>query len=334
VSRSPRISIILPFLDAAPTLPAALASIRDQSYQDWELIAYDDGSTDDSRALVESFANEDRRVRVMGTSHVGIVQAPLEACAQANGSFLARMDADDVALPLRLEKQVGLLTTDPDIALCGTQVKMHGASVGSGRRRYEAWLNGLVTHEDIVREIFVECPIAHPTLMMRREAYLAVGGYEDHAWPEDYDLIVRCWRKGFRLANVPEELLEWHDTPSRLSMRDTRYDETAFRALKRHYLFSSYLKEDKRFYQWGAGEVGKRWLREWGRVGPEAVVDINPRKIGTKIHGFPIIAPEELPPSGDVFVVVAVGAPGARDVIRAWFTGVRYEEGLHYVFIA
>ena len=334
MSNIPRISVILPFYNAESTLGAAVASIGAQSFTDWEMIAFDDGSTDDSREIAESLSAEDDRVRVVASPHVGIVRALSEGCAMARGEFLARMDADDKSAPLRFEKQLALFAADSELALCGTQVNMMGASLASGRRRYERWLNALVTHEDMVRELFVECPIAHPTFMMRRAAYISIGGYEDHGWPEDYDLIMRCWQGGFKLGKVDEALFDWHDSATRLSMHDARYDETSFRALKRHYLLGSYLQSHESFYQWGAGEVGKRWLREWGSRCPTAVVDIHPRKIGTNIHGFEIIAPEQLPPPEDVFVLVAVGAPGARDEIRQWFDGGGYEEGEQYLFVA
>ena len=334
MSNAPRISVILPFYNAERTLYAALTSIRQQTIAEWEMIAFDDGSTDGSLEIAKSLSEKDDRVRVVVSAHVGIVQALSDGCAMARGEFLARMDADDTCAPLRFEKQLALFAANPDLALCGTQVNMTGAVVASGRRRYERWLNALVSHEDIVRELFVECPIAHPTFMMRRDAYESVGGYEEEGWPEDYDLIMRFWQGGLRLGKVDEALFDWHDSGTRLSMCDTRYDEASFRALKRHYLFASYLKGHENFYQWGAGEVGKRWLREWGSRRPKAVVDIHPRKIGTKIHEFPIIAPEQLPAPEDVFVLVAVGAPGARDEIRQWFAGGRYEEGRHYLFVA
>ena len=98
--------------------------------------------------------------------------------------------------------------------------------------------------------------------------------------------------------------------------------------------FEGPLRGGRPFYQWGAGEVGKRWLREWQERKPEAVVDINPRKIGRRIHDAPVIAPEDLPPPGETFVVVAVGAPGARTDIRDWLTPRGYEETRDFLFLA
>ncbi len=328
------VSVILPFYNAEATLARAIESIRSQTLTDWELIAWDDGSTDNSPKIAAKQAQEDARIKLQGGAHTGIVGALQQACALARGHYIARMDADDVSLPNRLEKQFTFLESHPGVTLCGAQVQMVGEGIGSGRRRYEQWLNALASHEDIVRDMFIECPIAHPAFFLRCEAFETAGGYQDHGWPEDYDLIMRLWQQGGRLANLPEPLLQWHDATNRLSMTDPRYEEGSFRALKRHHLARTYLKGRESFYQWGAGEVGKRWLREWGEMRPEAVVDINPRKIGREIHGTLVIEPEPLPPPGESFIVIAVGTPGAREDIRAWLNPRGYTETLDYLFLA
>lgn len=330
----PVVSVILPFHNASETLERAVHSIRQQSFGDWGLIAFDDGSTDGSREIVEGCAPEDTRIHVVPSEHVGIVEALRRACAISKGKYVLRMDADDIAMPDRIKKQAALMESHPDVALCGTRVTIVGTTVGSGTRRYEAWINGLVRHEDIVRELFVECPLPHPTFCIRRDAYERVGGYQDHGWPEDYDLVMRFWQAGMRLGKVPEPLLEWHHSACRLSMTDPRYSEAAFRALKRHYLFETYLRDRPVFHQWGAGEVGKRWLRDWSTPRPFAVVDIHPRKIGRKIHGYRVIAPEQLAPPCATFIVIAVGSPGARDEIRGRLDPCGYHELRDYIFIA
>lgn len=329
----PEITVLLPVRDARDTLARAIDSILDQSFPDWELILFDDGSTDGSLAIAQAHARRDSRIRVVASDSVGLVEALRQASRLAKGQWLARMDADDVAHPERLQAQLALMRSDPRIALCGTRVQMVGERIGTGRRRYEAWINGLLTHDDIVRDLFVECPIPHPTFLMRRDAFQDAGGYRDSLWAEDYDLCLRFFLAGWRFAKTSEVLLDWRESAGRLSMTDPCYSPQSFRHLKRHYLFMSYLK-DRPFHQWGAGEVGKEWLREWGRQRPRAVVDINPRKIGRTIHGCPVIAPEDLPPPGQTFTVVAVGAPGARDEIRQWMRPRAYRELNDYLFIA
>lgn len=324
----------MPCYNAAGTVGAAIESIQAQTRRDWECIIVDDGSTDTSRALVGSYAAHDRRIRAIALPHGGIVRALQAGCALAQAPLLARMDADDVAMPERLGKQAEYMREHPETALCGTHVRMIGTELGEGRLRYQEWLNGLRNHEDIMRELFIECPLAHPTFMLRREAFERARGYEEHGWAEDYDLCMRLFLAGARFGVIPETLLQWRDSPGRLSMNAERYSLARFRALKRAYLGQSYLRDRARFHQWGAGEVGKLWLREWETLKPEAVVDIHPRKIGRKIHGVPVIAPDDLPGPNTTFIVIAVGAPGAREEIRAWLRPRGYLELRDFLFVA
>jgi glycosyltransferase involved in cell wall biosynthesis len=330
----PRISIVLPVWNAETTLQAAIASIQAQDFPDWELIVVDDGSTDTSRAIAEFAARSDPRIIVMACEHRGLVPALREGCALARGAYLARMDADDLSRPARFSRQLAWFASHPQGGLCGTQVRMTGGPIRAGRRRYETWLNSHSDHAALDQALFVECPLAHPAFMLPRAVYEAVGGYRDFDGPEDYDLALRIWHAGYELGNIPEVLLEWREAPRRLSMISPRYTEAAFRQLKREWLQRANVGGGRPWYQWGAGEVGKRWLREWPPGVIEAVADIRPSKIGQNIHGYPVIRPEDLPPPGQCFIVVAVGTPGARDIIRARCFARGYTECTDYRFIA
>ncbi|MCX5758406.1 MAG: glycosyltransferase [Candidatus Hydrogenedentes bacterium] len=329
-----RVSVVMPCFNAAGTLVRSLDSLGAQTFLDWELVLVDDGSEDGTLGITWEAAAHDVRIRVIGRGHEGIVSALQCGCAEARGTLIARMDADDVAHPERLARQVAFMQEHPDVALCGTGVTMTGERIGYGRRRYETWINALTAHDDIVRELFVECPLPHPTFCIRRDAFETAGGYQDRGWAEDYDLVMRMFLAGMRFGKVGEPLLEWFESPGRLSMKSPRYSPENFRALKRYYLRESYLHGRTAFHQWGAGEVGKVWLREWQDAKPVAVADINPRKVGRRIHGVPVIWPEALPPPGESFIVIAVGAPTAREEIRAWLGPRGYQELADYLFLA
>lgn len=331
---APLISVLLPVFNGADTIGRAIASIQRQTETDWELFVADDGSTDGSARTARRAAGNDRRIHVLHWPHRGLTATLQEAGTLARGTYIARMDADDVSMPSRLRTQRAWFDAHPEGGLCGTQVRVTGARVREGRRRYEGWLNGLAGHEQIERELFVECPIAHPAFMMRRDAFEAAGGYRDFDGPEDYDLVFRFWHGGYLLGNVGGPLLDWYESPGRLSMNSPRYREGAFRALKRHWLQKAGVGAGRPWYQWGAGEVGKRWLREWPPGTMAAVVDIRPGKIGQCIHGHPVIRPEDLPRPGHCFFLVAVGTPGARAKIRTWCTEHGYTECDDYRFIA
>lgn len=330
----PRVSVLIPVFNAAPYVRDALASIRGQTFRDFEITAVDDGSSDGSSEILDAIAVDEIRMRVVRQAHSGVERTLMRAAAGATSEYLAVMDADDIAHPERFAAQVEFLDAHPEIAACGTHFNWTGDPVASGRVRYRAWLNGLTSPEELRRALFVECPIAHPSLMMRREAHDAAGGYRVLEGPEDYDLILRLALHGGAMANLPRELLQWRHHGDRLHTRSGRYSPGAFRAIKREYLFQFYPLAGRRFIQWGAGSVGKAWLREWETAKPEAVVDLHPRKIGREIHGVPVIPPEDLPGPGEAFIVAAVGMPGAREEIQGWLDERGYRELEDYVFLA
>ncbi len=313
----PRVSVLLPCRNAADTLDETLQSLCHQTFADIEIVAVDDGSSDGTGRLLDRRQTRDSRLRVLHTPPRGLVLALKTAADTAHGTILARMDADDIARPERIERQVALLDDRPELVACGTQVRYFPRRlVRDGARRYERWVNGLITPEEIDRDLFVECPIPHPTLAIRRTAFEAVGGYRDAGWPEDYDLVLRLWQAGYRLGKVPAVLLDWRDGPSRLSRTHERYRPEAFRRCKVHFL-GDHVPE-RRIVVWGAGPVGKAFARSWLTAGGTiaAFVDLDPRKIGQGIHGAPVIAPKDIGRFRDTFVVAAVGHAAARQDIR------------------
>lgn len=315
--------MLLPCRNAAATLPAALSSLTAQNFASFEIIAVDDGSSDDTWKILTRVSDTEKRLVRLQQPPLGIVAALNAAAEVARGELLARMDADDIALPERIARQVELLDSDDGLAACGTQVRyIPRSKVLDGALRYESWINGLVSPEEIERDLFVECPIPHPTLMMRREEFEKVGGYRDAGWPEDYDLIFRLWESGARLGKVADVLLEWREHPERLSRVDGRYSEGAFRRCKAHFL--KHRIKQRSVVVWGAGPVGKAFALELQRLEHRvaAFVDLDPRKIGQTIHGAPVIHPQDIDSYRGSYVVAAVGSHDARREIRAaWKAG-------------
>ncbi len=317
-------SVLLPVRDGARSLHGAIESIVSQSLGDLELIVVDDGSTDDTPGTLDEWAGRDPRVRVFRQPALGIVAALEAGRARAVGRYLARMDADDVSLPGRLEAQLRLLERRDDLVGCGCGVEYFpNEVVRDGARRYEAWINGVVSPEQIERALFVECPLAHPTFFLRAEAVAAVGGYRAVAWPEDYDLVLRLWAAGGRFGKVPETLLRWREAPARLSRTHARYSPEAFLACKVHHLTRTLLRKGRPVVIWGAGPVGKalsRALRSAG-VGLEAFVELDPRKIGQEIHGAPVVDTASGLAMRGPLHLAAVGQEGARERIVALLEG-------------
>ncbi len=334
---SPALSVLLPCRDAERYLEACIESLERQTETDLEFLAVDDGSRDRTGELLSRWAARDSRVRLLRTPGRGIVASLRLAAARARAPLLARMDADDVAQPERLARQCRYLAAHPTLAGCGSRVAYFPRSaIGSGYRRYETWLNGLSTPDELARDLFVECPIAHPSMVVRVEAYRRVGGYRRRDWPEDYDLVLRLHARGMRMGNVPELLLHWRVTPARLSARSEAYSPAAFRRCKVHFL-RAFVPEGRRLVVWGAGKVGKGFARELLRQGHEieAFVELDPRKIGQRVHGAPVVEPAALSSLfRQSYVLIAVGSPGARREIREALCELGFEELRDYRAVA
>jgi glycosyltransferase involved in cell wall biosynthesis len=335
----PRVSILLPVRDAASTLERVLKSCRTQTWRDLEIIAVDDHSTDGSSEILSAAAKRDPRVRVIPAPDPGgIVHALQVAVGTARGELLARMDADDVCHPARIEKQVALLDAQPDLALVGCQVNIRkpDGELGEGYARYQEWLNACLTPEQITRERFIESPLPHPSVMMRRGALDESGGYRDVPWAEDYDLWLRMIALGMRLAKVPEVLLDWEDGESRLSRRDERYSLENFQRCKAHHLARIARVREDGTVIWGAGPIGKRMarlLREEG-IAVHRLVDINPRRIGKEIGGVAVCGVDDTGDLGDAVHLGAVGQPGRRDEVRRCLLALGGIEGQDFLCVA
>ncbi|HSG47979.1 MAG TPA: glycosyltransferase [Longimicrobiales bacterium] len=333
---TPTVSVLLPARNAAGTLGLALASLRHQTFREMEILVVDDASTDGTREVAAAAARVDSRVRVLEGTGRGIVPALELARGHASGIFLARMDADDLALPSRIADQLAVLSDHPQAGVCGTGVRyVPEARVAGGALRYQRWLNALTTPEALHRDRFVECPLAHPTWLMRAEAAERAGGYRDPGWPEDYDLLLRMTEGGWELATVPGVRLLWRESGERLSRRHPRYAPDAFLRCRVHYLRRAY-PDRSAVVVWGAGPTGKAFSRAWRAEGGGvlAFVELDPRKLGQEIHGAPVVAPEELAAFRGALGAAAVGRAGARAEVREGFRSRGWREGRDFITVA
>ncbi len=331
------ISVLLPVRDGAAHLGACIESLEAQTEDDFEVLAVDDGSQDATPRILAEWAARDARVTVLSQPPGGVVRALERARADATRPFLARMDADDIASPVRFERQLAWMRRAPSLSGCGCSVEYFPRDiVRDGAARYEEWLNAITTPDDVAREIFVECPLAHPAFFLRSEWVERVGGYIDRGWPEDYDLVLRMWSEGALLGNVPEVLLRWREGPQRLSRTAQEYSAEAFRRCKVHYLLRTRARDRDGLVVWGAGPIGKAFAREvlaqGGRV--SAFVDVDPRKVGQNIHGATVLPPSGVNSVRGSYCVAAVGQAGVRDEIRVALGEAGWIEGPDFIAVA
>lgn len=334
----PRVSFILPVRDGAETIAQALQSLSGQTYPDFEILVFDDGSSDGSARIVEQAAMKDGRIRLLGSEPLGLVGALVRLVESSDSELLARMDADDLCHPERLEKQVALLDARPDVHIASSLVRCFPESeVRGGMRRYQAWLNGLVEPEEIARDMFVESPLCHPSVLMRRAAYEETGGYRDDGLPEDYGLWLRFFNSGFKMAKVPEVLFSWRESPTRLTRTDVRYAKERFFELKLREILAGPLKDVKTVAVWGAGTTGKKWGRALKKRGFEitAFIDVHTQKVGRRARGAPVVHFETLKYGVPAqMLIAAVGLSGARRRIREFLADLGYRDLKDFVCVA
>lgn len=331
-----RVSILLPVRDAGRTLAAALRSIRRQTFPDFQCVVVDDGSRDASLDLARGVARLDPRFEVVARPHRGLVETLNAGIERCRAPWVARMDADDLMHRDRLRLQLDALDADPSLAGVGCHVRVFPrAHLAAGLRAYETWLRSIRSADDLEREAFVECPLPHPTWVVRR-TLLAELRYRDRGWPEDYDLLLRLLARRERLGVVPRRLLAWRDGPARLWRTGRAYALDRFLACKAAFLAEGFLRESPHYTLWGYGETGKalrRALLEHGKR-PSLLVELHPGRLGERIHGAPVIPPERLPEAPRQPIVVSVAGAGPRSEIRGALRAMGFRERRDFVCAA
>lgn len=339
---TPALSVLMPVRDAAATLAACLDSIQAQTLADFELLVVDDGSTDGTGALLSARAREDARLRVLNGPQRGLVACLNAGLQAARAPLVARMDGDDLMDPERLALQREYLRAHPRVDVVASRVEAFPAEdTGAGMEEYLRWQNAC-TGEDALRdEIYVECPITHPSVMFRRDVVVAAGAYRDGDFPEDYELWLRLTERGCPMAKIDRCLLRWRQRDDSLSRVDPRYSRDAFDRLRARYLARDRRLGDGRpVVFWGAGRRTRRRadylvanLAASG-VSPSAWIDVDPRKIGQRIQAAPVVAPEWLREREPrPFVLSWVASHGARDSIGAALEVMGYGRGVDYLAV-
>ncbi|WP_126446641.1 glycosyltransferase family 2 protein [Sulfuricystis multivorans] len=209
---SPLVSVLMPVYNAERFVGQAIESILAQSFQDFEFIIIDDGSTDGTLAVLQRYAASDPRIRLISRENHGLVATLNEGIELAQGEWLARMDADDIALPNRLAHQLKCLA-ERGADFCGGAVQCFGA--------WRALWRYPKTHEGCQVRLLFDVPFAHPTVVGRRAAFSSLRYREDFDRAQDYDLWQRAWAAGYRLVNTDEVVLHYRVHDGQVSARHT-----------------------------------------------------------------------------------------------------------------
>lgn len=255
----PTVSVILPVFNAERYLKYAIDSILDQTYKDFELIIINDGSTDKSRSLIDDYAKSDDRIVVVHQENIGLVVTLNKAVKLARGTYIARMDGDDISLPRRLDIQVALMDENKKAVLCASCF-----DVINEYNEFVRLSTAPAFDKDLKRSMHLYNPIAHGSVMFRRQAFIKAGEYSTEVGPvEDYDLWIRLAALGDFIYS-PHSLFRWRMNPDGITHTNNDVMQNATRKL-----VADYRKVDpvKPYRVQEMIELGRKYIDIYGAIG-------------------------------------------------------------------
>jgi glycosyltransferase involved in cell wall biosynthesis len=326
-----KIGLIVPFFQAFGYLDRAIESVIAQTYTDWELILVSNNGDKESRDIAEKWVRLDSRVSLIEEPQQGIAYALNTGLLSCNRPLVARMDADDIALPHRLEKQVSFLQSHPDIGAVATQTDFSSAiGESQGYQLFVEWQNQIISPDDHRKNRFVESPLAHPSIMFRRELIDKHGWYSEDHVPEDYELWLRWMDKGVQIAKIPEKLLIWNDHAWRLSRTHSNYVEEAFDKVKCHYL-AKWIKrtvpDSKKIVVCGTGKKSKQRAQLLSQYG----INITGFTDVVQKNSKDFIPLGKIYHSSEYFLINFISKRGVGEEIRKYFLSIGFQEERDFI---
>jgi len=326
------ISILLPVFNAAPYLRACLTSIREQSFKDWELLAVNDYSTDESALILAEFAAVDTRISFFNNQEKGIIPALRLAFHHSRGEFITRMDADDL-MPIHKLAYLheALLKKGPGYVVTGRVAYFSDTGLGDGYKKYETWLNGLADQHTYFEDLYRECVLPSPAWLIHRTDLMAAGAFDAGRYPEDYDLCFRFYEQNFKIIGIPETVHLWRDHSDRTSRNNPIYADQNYLELKLFWFLKLHYNPERSFAIWGAGKKGKFMARYFLKQKCDFHwMTNNSKKQGIKIYEQILASPEMLNAKKDLMILIAVATPSARKEIEVFLNKKNKQRGKDY----
>lgn len=320
MSNQPLVSIIMAVKDTEPYLPDCLDSIIAQTYENWELIAVNDHSSDRTPEILAEYAKADSRIRVFQSDRPRLIPTLQVGYAQARGTLINRMDSDDKMPDDKLEVLVKEWQKygNGHIIAGGTKHFVDTGEVGDGFIQYENWLNQVAKNNTHYQEIYRECVIPSHCWIIHKEDFDAAGAFDPIVYPEDYDLCFRFYRLGLKVLGIDKILHYWRDRSERISRTWEEYEDNRYFDLKLRYFYELDRDRSRPLVLWGAGKNGKdmaRLLQSY-QDSFHWVCD-NVRKIGKDIYSVRMKHFDNIASLDKPQIIVVVSSPeGKEDITR------------------
>ncbi len=341
---TPSVSVLMPIGRIDAYIPAAIRSVLDQDAVDLEVIVIgpeaSSAKADELQRLLMTEFGNDSRLKHRPRSTPGIANALNDAMSSANGTYWARMDADDICTSDRFQKQVALSQRLGDQCLLGSKVRLFSEAntLQAGNQRYQSWLNALHTPDQIQSHCLVESPLPHPTWFAHRNVWKAQGPYVQGDFPEDYEWLLRAWVNRLPMAKPQETLLHWREHANRLTRTDKRYHREAFTVLKAKAICHSdspvALRKPRRAWIAGTGRNARYWHDALSQCGVEVAgfVDIDRDNRKQSKRHKPVIGYSMLEQAlGDDLLISAITQPDASIQLKRWLLALGLTEGQQFV---
>lgn len=243
-----KISVVMAVYNGEKYLESAVKSIIDQTYRDFELIIINDGSTDGTKTIVDGI--RDDRVKVIHSSkNQGVAKARNLGVDIATGEWIAVQDADDISLPARLEEQLRYITAHPDLITVGSHIDCMSDDSKvppSLLRSIKNYHNSLVTREELMKQRFRTCPLAHGSCTFLKEAFVAAGKYDpQYVIVQDYDLWMRMFERG-PIENIPQILYQYRVHSNSLSRHNQQDFTNELNRISMRYIRKQLFENRKR----------------------------------------------------------------------------------------
>lgn len=299
------ISILMCFRNEAAFLDDCLNSILSQTEKDWELIAVNDHSTDSSREILNLYSKNNDRIVLLENDGRGIIHALRLAFRNTTGNLITRMDADDMMPPWKLKSlKEKMQSLEPMHVATGMVHYFSRDALQEGFINYASWLNAINAADSHFHHIYKECVVASPAWMANKADLIKINAFEEAEYPEDYDMVFKWYKYGFKISAVPEVIHYWRDHPDRASRNDPNYRDNLFPHLKCKYFLEIDHNPLKQLFLWGAGKKAKRIAKELLSRNQEFIwMTDNEKKIGKQIYGQAVTSIQLLPENNRQVIV-------------------------------
>src|SRR5690554_1781970 len=332
--QTPLISILTPFKNTAAFLPECLTSIKNQTYTHWELLIVDDGSTDHSYNIVREHAKQDSRIKLYKNTGNGIIEALRMGFSNSSGSYITRMDSDDIMCPNKLEILLkNLQAYGKKHVATGLVSYFSKEGISDGYSSYETWLNQLTQTGSNYSEIYKECVIPSPCWMVHKDDLIACEAFNPNDYPEDYDLTFRFYKYQYQVVPCNHVLHYWRDYSTRTSRTHEHYAQNYFLEIKLNYFLELDYNPTRPLVLWGAGFKGKSIAKLLIDKGVDFIwICNNPKKIGKHIYNQELFGFTYLNSIQDAQSIVTVANKQSQKAIRAFFKTHDKKEMEDYFF--